>query len=88
MANHESAKKAYRQSEKKCLVNKSRKSKVKTLTKKVLDAISNKDADTMKSAFQLFQSEIMKAVSKKVYKKNNASRKVSNLSNLIKNSTI
>jgi small subunit ribosomal protein S20 len=86
MANHESANKAYRQSEKKYARNKSRKSKIKTLTKKVLDAINQKDVESAKSAFILVQSEIMKAVSKKVFKLNTASRKVSSLSNLIKNS--
>ncbi len=85
MANHESAKKAYRQSEKKYAINKNRKSKVRTLIKKVLEAINQKDIEAAKGAFVVVQSEIMKAVSKKVFKLNNASRKISNLSKLIKN---
>ena len=87
MANHDSAKKAYRQSEKKYTINKSRKSKVKTLLKKVLESINKKEIDAAKSGFILFQSEIMKAVSKNVLKANNASRKVSNLSKLIKDAS-
>ena len=88
MANHESAKKAYRQSQKKQLINKTRKSRIKTLLKKVLDAINKNDIELMKSTFINFQSEIMKAAAKKVLKLNTASRKVSKISNLIKKTIV
>jgi small subunit ribosomal protein S20 len=84
MANHESAKKAYKQSEKKKLINKSRKSKVKTLFKKILEDVNKSDYESAKNSFTLFQSEIMKAVSKKLLKANTASRKVSSVSKLVK----
>ena len=88
MANHESAKKDYRQSEKNYSINKSRKSKVKTLLKKVLEALNKSDIEAAKSSFILFQSEIMKAVSKNVFKANSASRKVSAISKKIKNFSV
>ena len=84
MANHDSAKKAYKQSEKKRLINKSRKSKVKTLLKKILEDINKSNSESAENSFKLFQSEIMKAVSKKVLKANTASRKVSSISKLVK----
>jgi small subunit ribosomal protein S20 len=84
MANHESAKKSYKQSEKKKLINKSRKSKVKTLLKKILEDVNKSDYEAAKQSFILYQSEIMKAVSKNVLKANTASRKVSSVSKLVK----
>jgi small subunit ribosomal protein S20 len=88
MANHESAKKACRQSQNKRMINKNRKSKVRTLSKKVLSDISSSNLDAAKKNFILFQSEIMKACSKNIIKLNTASRKVSSLANLIKHACL
>lgn len=85
MANHSSAKKSLRQSIKRSLINKSRKSKIKTYIKKVLAAVSKGVKDEAKSTFTLAQSEIMKGVSKRILSFNSASRKVRILANKIKN---
>jgi small subunit ribosomal protein S20 len=88
MANHESAKKACRQSDKKRMINKNRKSKMKTLAKNVLSDINSLNLESAKQNFILFQSSIMKACSKKILKLNTASRKVSAISNLIKQASL
>ena len=88
MANHESAKKACRQSEKKRMINKNRKSRVRTLSKKILADITSLNLDSAKKNFISFQSEIMKACSKKIMKLNTASRKVSSIANLIKKASL
>jgi len=84
MANHESAKKAYRQTIKKTLNNKSRISRMKTYIKKVLSAVTAGSAEEAESMFKVAQSEIMRAVKKKIIKLNTASRKVSGLASKVK----
>ena len=88
MANHKSSKKRIRQTVRKTEVNTVRKSRVRTAIRKVMDAITSKEEKTAKSALQNAESQIMKAVSKGVIKKNTASRKVSRLSSLIKKSFV
>jgi small subunit ribosomal protein S20 len=84
MANIKSAKKNIRIIERRTAINKSRKSKIKTYLRKVSDAINNKDVDLAKKNLVEFESRIMKGVSKGVYKKNTASRKVAKLAKKIK----
>ncbi len=85
MANHTSAKKAIRQTIKKTLINKNRSSRIKTYIKKVLQAIGEGSRESAKSALIVAQSEIMKGVTKNIIKLNTASRKISRLSQKIKN---
>lgn len=85
MANHTSAKKAIRQTIKKTLINKNRSSRIKTYIKKVLQAIGEGSLESAKSALIVAQSEIMKGVTKNIIKLNTASRKISRLSQKIKN---
>ena len=79
MANIKSAKKRILVTEVRTLRNKSIKSKVKTLIKKVEAAIAAKDKAAAEAALKVAISEISKATSKGVYHKNTAARKISRL---------
>jgi small subunit ribosomal protein S20 len=83
MANHKSAAKAHRRSEKRAERNKSVKSRFKTFITKFKQSLSG-DIKVAQSSFDQMQSEIMKAASKGVIHLNTASRKVSRLYNLLK----
>ena len=84
MANHKSAKKTIRQIAKRTLINKRRNSDVKTIIKKVLAAVEAKDAAKAEALFVEAQRKIDQACIKGLFKKRNASRKVSSLSLKIK----
>jgi small subunit ribosomal protein S20 len=88
MANHSSAKKAIRQTEKRNIINNSRKSRIKTFIKKVLSAISSGVLEDAKNSFIEAQSEIFKGVKARVIKKNCAARKVSSLAKKVKNMSL
>ena len=79
MANIKSAKKRILVSKKKEMRNKSIKSKVKTLVKKVEAAIEAGNKAEAEEALKVAISEISKATSKGVYHKNTAARKISRL---------
>jgi small subunit ribosomal protein S20 len=81
MANHKSALKRIRQSEKRTDRNRDRISKIKTFIKKFVNSLESGNAASM---FSVAQSEIQKGVSKGVLHKNTASRKVSRLSKMLK----
>lgn len=84
MANHKSASKAHKQSLARKARNTSIISKIKTFIKKVEEAITAGNKDEAKKAMVAAESAIMKGVTKKVLKKNTASRKVSRLSKKVK----
>ena len=79
MANHASAIKRHKQSEKRKLRNAAVKSSLKTAVKKVKEAQVAGKADEAKTNLQQAVSELDKAVSKGVLHRNNAARKVSRL---------
>ena len=79
LANIKSAKKRIRVIETKTLRNKMIKSKIKTVTKNVESAIAAGNKADAEAKLKVAISEISKAASKGVYHKNNASRKISNL---------
>jgi small subunit ribosomal protein S20 len=83
LANHKSAIKRHKQSEKRRLRNTAVKSTIKTAVKKVRVAADsgNKDeaADNLKTAAKLLD----KAVTKGVLHRNNASRRISRLTTLV-----
>ena len=83
MANIKSAKKRILVAEKRAARNKAIRSKVKTSIKKVEAAIKAKDQAAAKTALVAATSEISRAASKGVYHKNNASRKISRLSQAV-----
>ncbi len=79
MANIKSAKKRILVNKKAELRNKSMKSKIKTLVKKVEAATLAKDKAEAEKALQVAIREISRAASKGIYHKNTASRKISRL---------
>jgi small subunit ribosomal protein S20 len=79
MANHKSAEKRLRQTEKRTAINRSRMSRVRTFVKKVEVAIASGDKTAAQSALQQAQPELHRAVTKGVMHKNTASRKLSRL---------
>lgn len=84
MANTPSAKKRIRNTLRKTDINKSRRSRIKTFVKKVEDAIETKDAKSAIDSLKAAQPEIMRGVTKGIFHKNTASRKISRLSSRIK----
>lgn len=84
MANIKSAKKRILQSQKKTEFNKFRKTRIRSIIKSLNSLISNKKKDDSRKSFLALESELSKAVSKGVYKKNTASRIVSRLSQKLK----
>ena len=84
MANTPSAKKRIRNTLRKTDINKSRRSRIKTFVKKVEDAIETKDVKSAMDSLKAAQPEIMRGVTKGIFHKNTASRKISRLSSRIK----
>lgn len=85
MANTNSAKKRVRQNERRRQINLSRRTAVKTATKKVLEALETNDIAAAKELFKKAESQLARARGKGVLKKNTVSRKVSSLSKRIAN---
>lgn len=84
MANTKSAKKATRQAERRTLINKARRSRMRSCVRKVEEAIAKGDKNAASQALREAQPEIMRSASKGVVHKNTASRKISRLSARIK----
>lgn len=80
---NKSAMKRVRQTKKRTLRNRSLKSKLKSLSKKIELEVANKNAEGAKTALNKAIVAIDKAASKKVIHKNTASRKVSRLTRLV-----
>ena len=83
MANIKSAKKRILVTETKAARNKSFRSEVKTVTKKVEAAVAANDKEAAKAALTVAISTTESAASKGVYHKNNSARKVSRLTKLV-----
>ena len=79
MANLKSAKKRAKQNKVRQSHNQARRSEIKTITKKFLDAIEAQDVAAARELLKLAESNIARAKGKKVIKRNTASRKVSML---------
>lgn len=84
MANTPQAKKRARQNEKRFQINKARRSRIRTYLRKVEEAIASGDKDAASAALQAAQPELMRGVTKGVFHKNTASRKMSRLSSRVK----
>ena len=84
MANHKSAEKRARQTERRTAVNRARTSRIKTFVKKVETAIASGDKNAAADALRQAQPELQRGVTKGVVHKNTASRKLSRLSARIK----
>lgn len=79
MANTASAKKATRKIARRTLINKSRRSRVRTYVRKVEEAIASGDQAVAAEALRAAQPELMRAAGKGVMHRNTVSRKVSRL---------
>lgn len=84
MANSPQSKKRARQSERRFAVNKARRSRIRTFLRKVEEAIASGDKDAATSALRAAQPELMRGVTKGVFHKNTAARKMSRLSARVK----
>jgi small subunit ribosomal protein S20 len=84
MANHKSAEKRIRQTERRTEVNRARVSRIRTFIKKVESALDAGDKSAAAEAFKLAQPEIQRGVVKGVIHRNTAARKISRLAGRIK----
>lgn len=84
MANTPQSKKRARQNERRYAVNKARRSRIRTFLRKVEEAIDSGDPDAAKAALREAQPELMRGVTKGVFHKNTAARKMSRLSSRVK----
>lgn len=84
MANHKSAEKRIRQTERRTEVNRARVSRIRTFVKKVESAIEAGNKTEAAEAFKAAQPELMRGASKGVLHRNTVSRKLSRLSARIK----
>jgi len=84
MANSPQAKKRARQIERRTAVNKTRKSRIRTFLRKVEEAIESGDKNAAVVALRAAQPELMRGVTKGIFHKNTASRKVSRLASRVK----
>ncbi len=79
MAQHKSAKKRIRQTERRTVVNRARMSRIRTFIRTVEDAIAGGDKDAAEAALRAAQPEIMRGVTKGVLHRNTAARRISRL---------
>ena len=84
MANTPQSKKRARQNERRQDVNKARRSRIRTFLRRVEEALAKGDAAAATEALKTAQPELMRGVTKGVYHKNTASRKISRLSSRLK----
>ena len=84
MANSPQSKKRARQNARRLEVNKARRSRIRTYLRRVEEAIASGDKDAATAALKAAQPELMRGVTKGVYHKNTASRKMSRLSSRVK----
>ena len=84
MANTPQSKKRARQNQTRFAINKARRSRIRTYLRKVEEAIASGDQDAAKAALLAAQPELMRGVTKGVFHKNTASRKMSRLASRVK----
>jgi small subunit ribosomal protein S20 len=84
MLKHPSAQKRARQTKRRTLVNKNRKSQIRSAVRQVEEAIAKGDKATAQAALKAAEPQIMRGVSKGVIHKNTGSRKVSRLASRVK----
>ena len=79
MANHKSAEKRARQSEKRRMRNTSARSRVKTAVKATLESVKGKDVEKSREVLLETTKKISKAAARGIFHKNTAARKISRL---------
>ncbi|MDA9573657.1 30S ribosomal protein S20 [Rickettsiales bacterium] len=87
MANKKAAKKSIRSDARKKLVNYSRKSRIRTYIRKVEDQIKLGNKEEALKAFKSLEPELMRGVTKKIFKLNTVARKLSRIFTSIKRIT-
>lgn len=87
MANSPQAKKRARQNERRFAVNKARRSRIRTYLRKAEEAIESGDQTAAAAAVKEVQPELMRGVTKGVFHKNTAARKMSRLTARVKSMT-
>lgn len=80
MANTKSAKRAVRRTARRTVINKGRRSRMRTVVRNVEEAIAAGDRTAAQAALTLAQPHIMRAAQKGIVPSNTASRKISRLS--------
>jgi small subunit ribosomal protein S20 len=83
MANTKSAKKATRKIARRTVINKSRRTEMRSAVRNVEEAIKRGDREGALKAMTRAEPELMRAGQRNIIHKNNASRKVSRLSHQI-----
>ncbi|WP_026147880.1 30S ribosomal protein S20 [Robiginitomaculum antarcticum] len=84
MANTSSAKKAVRKMARKTVINKSRRSLVRSKLRSVEDAIASGDKEAAQTALKQAEPAMMRAVSNGVFHLNTGARKISRLNKRVK----
>ncbi|MEY2961661.1 MAG: hypothetical protein RLZ60_1491 [Pseudomonadota bacterium] len=84
MANTPQSKKRARQNVVRADINKMRRSRIRTFLRKVEEAIASGDKDAAVAALKAAQPELMRGVTKGIFHKNTASRKMSRLAARVK----
>ncbi len=84
MANTPQSKKRARQNERRADINKMRRSRIRTFLRAAEEAIASGDKDAAAAALKAAQPELMRGVTKGIFHKNTASRKMSRLSARVK----
>jgi len=84
MANNSSARKRIRQTEKRTVRNKARKSRVRSFLRKVEEAVKSGDKAAAREAFRAAQPEMQRAATKGVFHANTVARRLSRLSARVK----
>ena len=79
MANHPSALKRHRQSEKRRLRNRAVKTRLRHLVREVREAVATRDHDAAAKSLAVASRALAKAVTKGVLHHNNASRRIARL---------
>ena len=83
VANHPSALKRHRQSEKRRLRNRAVKTRLRRLVREVRTALSTRDADAAAKSFATATRALDKAVTKGVLHRNSAARRISRLAHAL-----
>ena len=84
MANTPQSTKRARQNQRRYEINRARRSRIRTFLRRVEEAIASGDQAAAKEALQTAQPELMRGVTKGVFHKNTAARKLSRLSHRVK----
>ncbi|MBL4807129.1 MAG: 30S ribosomal protein S20 [Rhodobacteraceae bacterium] len=84
MANSPQSKKRARTAERRAEINKNRRTRIKTFIRRVEEAITGGDQTVAAEALKNAQPEIMRGVTKGIWHKSTASRKVSRLAARVK----